>query len=77
MTPTAWRRLGELRGALPRHDERLVLHVYAVTEWTGEPYNRLPEEHSDVAWFGIDDACRLALAHADYPALFRRLAMTL
>ena len=76
VTPTAWRRLSTLRRKLPGRDERLVLHVYAVTDWTGKPQNRLPEEHADVAWFGIDEACRLPLAHADYPALFRRLAMT-
>ena len=76
VTPTAWRRLGTLRGALPGRDERVVLHVYAVTAWAGKPQNRQPEEHSDVAWFGLDEACRLPLAHADYPALFRRLTMT-
>ena len=75
VTPLAWRRLGTLRGAVPGRDERVVLHLYAVTAWTGKPRNRLSEEHSDVVWFGIDDACRLPLAHAAYPALFRRLAM--
>lgn len=74
VTPTTWQSLGELRGPVPGHGEPLVFHLYAVTAWTGESHNRLPEEHSRVAWFGVDDACRLDLAHPAYPALFRRLA---
>lgn len=74
LTPTMWRLLGELRGSAPGRGEPLVLRLYAVTAWTGEPHNRLPEEHSQIAWFSVDDACRLDLAHPAYPALFRHLA---
>ena len=76
ITPTAWRPLGELRTPIPDRDEPLVLNMYTVTAWTGTPHNRLPEEHAEVAWFTIDDACRLPLAHHDYPILFRRLVPT-
>ena len=63
MIPTAWRPLGELRGRPAGSDEPLVLHLYAVTDWIGAPRNRLPEEHEEVAWFAVEDACRLELAH--------------
>lgn len=76
VTPTAWRPLGELRGQTLGHDPPLVLHLYAVTAWTGTPHNRLPEEHAEIAWFTVEDACRLPLAHPTYPALFRRLVPT-
>ena len=72
VTPTAWRTLDEFREPLPGRDEPLVLRVFAVTAWTGTPRNRSPDEHAGVAWFGIEDACRLALAHPAYPAMFRR-----
>ena len=76
VTPTAWRPLGAFRAPAPGDDEPLTLHLYAVTGWTGRAHNRLPEEHAEIAWFTIEEACRLALAHHDYPALFRRLAAT-
>lgn len=74
VTPTSWQPSGEIRGPVSGGDELLVLHLFAVTAWTGTPHNRLPEEHARVAWFTVDDACRLALAHPDYPVLFRRVA---
>ncbi len=49
----------------------LKLHLYAVTAWVGDPRNCQPEENDEVAWFSISDACRLELAHPEYPALFR------
>jgi 8-oxo-dGTP diphosphatase len=74
VTPTAWRALEEYRGPLPGRDELLVLSVFAVTAWTGTPRNRSPGEHASIAWFEIEDARRLALAHPAYPAMFRRCA---
>ena len=74
VVPTTWRPLGEIGVPLEDSGESMMLHVYEVTAWTGTPHNRQPEEHDEVAWFTIDDACRLDLAHPNYPALFRRLA---
>lgn len=72
--PTAWRPLADLRGAVGDHHASLVLHLYEVVAWQGTPRNRLPEEHARIAWFTIEEACRLRLAHPAYPALLRRLA---
>jgi hypothetical protein len=33
-----------------------------------------PHEHDELAWFSVDDACKLVLAHPEYPHWFRRLA---
>lgn len=74
VTPTAWWSLGEFRERLPGGDGSLVLYLYAVTAWTGVPRNRSPEEHSEVSWFAVEDACRLALAHPSYPEILRRAA---
>ena len=72
VTPTAWRPLGEFRPPPgDRQAEPLVLHLYAVTAWEGTPHNRQPAEHAEIAWFDLDEACRLDLAHPSYPALFR------
>jgi 8-oxo-dGTP diphosphatase len=71
VTPTEWRPLGEFREALPGGDGSIVLHLYSVTAWTGIPRNRSPEEHSEISWFAVEDACLLALAHPDYPEILR------
>jgi 8-oxo-dGTP diphosphatase len=74
VTPLAWAPLAVLHGPGAASDETLVLRVYAVASWRGTPRNLRPEEHSEVAWIAVDEACRLALAHPDYPALFRQAA---
>ena len=74
VVPTTWRLLGELEIALEDHTESMGMHVYEVTAWLGRPHNRQLVEHSEVAWFTIDQACSLALAHPAYAALIRSLA---
>jgi 8-oxo-dGTP diphosphatase len=74
VTPTSWRSLGEFHEPLPDGDGSIILHLYAVTAWTGVERNRSPEEHAEVSWFALEDACRLALAHPAYPGILRRAA---
>ena len=71
VTPTEWRPFGEFREPLPDGDGSIVLHLYAVTSWDGVPRNLPPREHSEISWFAVEYACRLALAHPDYPAIMR------
>jgi 8-oxo-dGTP pyrophosphatase MutT (NUDIX family) len=73
VTPTAWRAWAVLR-APSMGDEgarMLRMHLFLVTQWCGEPRNLLPDEHDAIAWFTLDDAAKLTLAHADYSRLFR------
>ena len=74
VTPTAWSLLARVCEPAPGHGDPMVLYLYAVTAWEGAPQNRLPEEHAEIAWFGVAAACDLDLASPGYPALFRRLA---
>jgi 8-oxo-dGTP diphosphatase len=74
VTPTRWASLGESRESLPGGNGSMVLHLYAVTSWNGAPRNLSPEEHSEVSWFTVKDACRLTLAHPSYPEILRRAA---
>lgn len=76
VVPMTWRPVGQIDIPVEPSDDSMTLHVYEITAWTGTPRNRQPEEHDEVAWFTVDDACRLNLAHPNYPALFRRLAST-
>jgi mutator protein MutT len=75
VTPTVWWRFGDIHVA-DREDNEVIFHVFIVTEWVGTPSNRLPDEHGALGWFSVDDACRLPLAHPDYPAWFQRLRVS-
>jgi len=49
-------------------------HIFQVTGWTGGEPRRLGDEHTDLRWFKVEDACALeGLALASYRALFRGL----
>lgn len=73
VTPTKWRELAVLHEPAMGDDsvEMLCFHLFLVTEWRGDPYNRQPDEHDTIAWFTLDDVTGLTLAYAGYPALFR------
>lgn len=73
VTPRAWREWAVLQALAmgDEHGHMLRIHLFLVTQWDGEPRNLLPDEHDAVAWFTVDDATKLTLAHADYPRIFR------
>jgi 8-oxo-dGTP diphosphatase len=71
--PTKWRKFAVLREPAMGNESAgmLCFHLFLVTEWSGDPYNRQPDEHEMIAWFTLDDVIGLTLAYAGYPELFR------
>ncbi len=61
---------GEPIARTTAHD--VVLDVWAVHTWSGEPTNLAPEEHDDLAWLTPQDLTGRALAHPDLPGQLRR-----
>ncbi|MFD6665010.1 NUDIX domain-containing protein [Micromonospora chalcea] len=55
------------------HADTFSMRIWLVEAWTGYPANLAPEEHEAIGWFTEDALGALPLAHADYPALFRRV----
>lgn len=51
----------------------VTIYIYAVTDWRGTPRNLLPDEHIEISWFSVEEACGLPLADEGYPVLFRSL----
>lgn len=74
ITPAQWTFLETLTIDLPaaagEPPDLLIAHLYLVTDWTGTPVNRQPEEHSTIGWFSLEQALQLRLADAMYPELF-------
>jgi 8-oxo-dGTP diphosphatase len=76
ITPTRWTFLETITVDLPpaagEPPGLLIAHLYLVTDWTGTPVNRQPEEHSTIGWFSPEEAVTLRLADARYPEIFER-----
>jgi 8-oxo-dGTP pyrophosphatase MutT (NUDIX family) len=47
------------------------LRVWVLTAWTGSPRNLQPDEHDDLAWFGLEAALELDFADPEYRDLLR------
>jgi mutator protein MutT len=59
LCPADTRLVARLKGA--DFDAR----VFLVGSWSGEPENKAPEEHDDIAWLDEDTLARLTLADPD------------
>jgi 8-oxo-dGTP diphosphatase len=74
ITLTEWVYLETITGTVPEHDDipasELIVHLYCVTAWSGEPINRQPDEHSTIQWFTYAEAIKVDLADPAYPRLF-------
>jgi mutator protein MutT len=68
ITPTQWTFVETIKHPA----NRLTVHLYLVTAWTGTPVNRQPDEHSAIGWFSLTQATELSLADPSYPTLFER-----
>jgi 8-oxo-dGTP diphosphatase len=74
VTPLSWREAARVVVPVGGPGEApLEFWLYAVTAWRGTPRNLLLEEHDEIAWFSVEEACRLELADESYPELFRRV----
>ncbi|HEY4342762.1 MAG TPA: NUDIX hydrolase [Parvibaculum sp.] len=71
LTPLKFAAMGSFRERLYGEATH---HVFAVEEWSGGEPCLLGDEHTQIGWFSVEDACALeALAAAEYRELFRRL----
>jgi 8-oxo-dGTP diphosphatase len=50
-------------------DPELTLTIYLVTNWVGDPVNRVPEEHDEIGWFEVDEVRQLRLALPSLPTI--------
>ena len=73
ITPTQWTFLETIQLSPLAGPERLILHFYHVTEWTGTPANLQLEEHSTIGWFSLEEVRQVPLADTGYLALFERV----
>ncbi|TFV52060.1 NUDIX domain-containing protein [Blastococcus sp. TF02A-35] len=53
-------------------DDAYVVEAWFVDQFTGEPVNAAPEEHSAIAWVGAAELKYLRLAHPEHLSLLIR-----
>jgi 8-oxo-dGTP pyrophosphatase MutT (NUDIX family) len=47
--------------------------IFLVDDWEGVPYNRRPQEHTEIRWFAPHDIVHLVLAHPALLPLINRV----
>ncbi|MEX1154285.1 NUDIX hydrolase [Parvibaculum sp.] len=74
VTPLRFTAIGRFREPNADLYGDAMHHFFAVTEWAGGEPEPLGDEHTEVRWFDIAEACTLeGLAAAEYRPLFKRL----
>lgn len=70
LTPIRFVSLGSM-------DRRAVHHFFLVHDWHGGEPTPLGNEHTELRWFTIEEACALSpLALPEYPSFFRSLQIS-
>jgi mutator protein MutT len=73
VTPTRFAPLAPLTVTAPG-TPGATYHLFHVTDWTDGGPRLLGDEHTDLRWFTVEEACALDdLALDEYRALFRRV----
>ncbi|MFF8679358.1 NUDIX domain-containing protein [Streptomyces sp. NPDC015237] len=49
------------------------MRIWLIKDWSGNPVNAAPGEHSAIAWFTLDEMENVKLAHPRYYVLISRL----
>jgi 8-oxo-dGTP pyrophosphatase MutT (NUDIX family) len=74
VTPTRFAPLGHMTVPEDSPIVGATYHIFQVADWTGGEPRLLGDEHTDVRWFTVEEACALeGLALAGYRALFQGL----
>jgi 8-oxo-dGTP diphosphatase len=74
VTPLLFKKVGAIIEPTPQINGDVVYHFFAVSDWTGGEPRIIGDEHSEVRWFRIGDACTLpGLALPDYKPILRKL----
>lgn len=66
VTPTNFREMMVIAEPYPEINGERAYHVYAITAWRGPEPAIKNDEHTDIAWFTIDEALSLDLALSQY-----------
>ena len=75
VTPLHFAPIAEIAEPHPALLGEASHHIFVVTDWTGGDPTMLGNEHTELRWFTVDEACALEeLAFAAYPGLFAKLA---
>lgn len=72
IVPTSYTLLCSLVDNGPQARGEAVYHIHVVSAWTGGEPEMVNDEHTDLLWFQIKDACALPdLALTEYVGVFQ------
>ena len=72
IVPDAYEPLGRVVDNSPLERGEATYHMHIVRAWTGGEPAMVDDEHIELAWFTVEDACALPeLALAEYVEMFR------
>ena len=75
IAPVSYELLGSVVDNGPRERGEATYHMYRVPTWTGGEPAMMDNEHTELAWFKIGEACGLPdLALAEYGDIFQLMA---
>lgn len=75
IVPVSYEPLGSVIDNGPQQRGEATYHMHLVRGWTGGEPAMMDDEHTELTWFSIKDACALPdLALAEYVDVFRRAA---
>lgn len=74
--PVSYQQLCSLMDHGPQERGKATYHIHLIRTWTGDGPIMLNDEHTDLAWFSIEQACALShLALPQYVEMFRRISV--
>jgi 8-oxo-dGTP diphosphatase len=78
LTPFRFSLTGSISQPKPEIYGEAVYHVFTVSEWSGGDPSMLGDEHTEIRWFTIDQACVVeSLALVDYRNFFTTMRLKL
>lgn len=76
LTPRVYKRIDSISEPNSETDGRVIYHMFAVFAWDGGEPCAAGDEHSEIRWFTIEEACAVKrLALPEYGGILRKLGM--
>jgi 8-oxo-dGTP diphosphatase len=77
VVPSEYELVGVLEEPHPEENGPGQYHFFVVRKWEGSGPSLQNDEHSELGWFSVEEACQLDLADPSYRTLFTAMGRLL